>query len=401
MKEAEKAFLGILKNAVKGKKAADTESYSMEFWAELYHLADIHHVLPLFAEAVYEVIDEFLRQRLIEQAVSLTTRQASRSMEFIQLYRFLEDKGLHPLVMKGIICRNLYPEPEQRASVDEDLLINPEDTDLYDQAFNEYGLGQEGNADIHEEHEISYRSMKKNLYIELHRYPFQPESSFGTLNELFEDRTKITKERIYKTDIYALSPTEHLLYMICHAYKHFLYSGIGIRQMCDMAVFSDHYKDEIDWRKIYESCLKYRIDGYAAGVFGICRNWLGMEFVPEGFKTDTVDEIPMLEDILSGGLYGASDMDRLHSSTLTLEAVSADQEGRKSRGLMKSLFPSMDYLKEKYTYLETKPFLLPVAWIQRIHHYLKYSKNNQVNPAKSIEIGKQRVELLKKYNIID
>ena len=126
-----------------------------------------------------------------------------------------------------------------------------------------------------------------------------------------------------------------------------------------------------------------------------------MEFIPEGFETDTVDEIPMLEDILSGGLYGASDMDRLHSSTLTLEAVSADQEGRKSRGVMKSLFPSVAYLKEKYTYLETKPFLLPVAWVQRIHQYLKDSRNSQVNPAKSIEIGKQRVELLKKYNIID
>lgn len=401
MKEAEKVFLGILKNAVKGKKAADSKNFTTEFWMELYHLAEIHHVLPVFAETVYEVIDESMRQRLIEEAVILTTRQASRSMEFIQFYKYLKENGLRPLVMKGIICRNLYPFGEQRASVDEDLLINPEETDLYDLAFKKYGLVRDGIADIHEEHEISYRSIEKKLYIELHRYPFEPKSSFCSLNKLFEDRTKITKERIYKTDIFTLCPTEHLLYMICHAYKHFLYSGVGIRQLCDIAMFSEHYREEINWKIILEACRKYRIDGYAAGVFRICLNWLGMEFIPEGFESENTDEIPMLEDILSGGLYGASDMDRLHSSTLTMEAVSAQQEGRKTRGILKSLFPSFAYMQENYPYLQKMPFLLPAAWGQRIHSYLKDRKGKQMNPARSIEIGRQRVELLKKYNIID
>lgn len=73
----------------------------------------------------------------------------------------------------------------------------------------------------------------------------------------------------------------------------------------------------------------------------------------------------------------------------------------KNSGLMKSLFPPVDYLEGKYEYLQDKPWLLPIAWGQRIHKYMKERKGKQVNPAKSIEIGRQRIELLKKYGIIE
>ena len=38
----------------------------------------------------------------------------------------------------------------------------------------------------------------------------------------------------------------------------------------------------------------------------------------------------MLRDILSGGVYGAADSDRQHSSTITLNAVEAARTGGKS-----------------------------------------------------------------------
>lgn len=400
MNETEELFLDILRDGVRGRKAKNTETYTIQQWAELCRLAEIHQVLPLFAEAVYEVIDVTMREQLVEDAVRETIGQASRSVEFIQLYKYLVDHGLKPLVMKGIICRELYPEPEQRASVDEDLLIEPDETDRYDEVFRSYGLFPEAGTDIHKEHEITYRSPEKNLYIEVHRNLFAPDSAFKDLNTLFEEK-KAVSERIYDTDVYTLDPTDHILYMICHAYKHFLYSGVGIRQMCDIALFSEYHKEAIDWQKIYDDCRRYKIDRYAAGVLRLCSNYLGMSYLPGQFRDVEVDEVPMLEDILDGGLYGTSDMDRLHSSTLTMEAVSASQEGRRSNGLRNSLFPSFEYMKQNYTYLEKKPWLLPAAWGQRIHKYLKDRRNSRVDPGKTIEIGRRRIDLLKQYGIID
>ena len=40
------------------------------------------------------------------------------------------------------------------------------------------------------------------------------------------------------------------------------------------------------------------------------------------------DVCSQLEDLLRGGVYGASNRDRLHSSNMTLNAVSADKDTR-------------------------------------------------------------------------
>ncbi|MGX8715932.1 MAG: hypothetical protein ACSW8A_09305 [Lachnospiraceae bacterium] len=40
-----------------------------------------------------------------------------------------------------------------------------------------------------------------------------------------------------------------------------------------------------------------------------------------------VDEMPFLEDVLKGGIYGSSSEDRLHSANITLGTVEAERTG--------------------------------------------------------------------------
>ena len=116
-----------------------------------------------------------------------------------------------------------------------------------------------------------------------------------------------------------------------------------------------------------------------------------------------MDERAMLEDLLDSGVFGASSMSRKHSSNITLNAVSAEKQGRKAgNGLLRTVFPPARQLAGRYPYLKEKPYLLPLAWVNRI---LKYGKETAGSPtdnnaAQSIKIGNGRVELLKKYGII-
>ena len=115
-----------------------------------------------------------------------------------------------------------------------------------------------------------------------------------------------------------------------------------------------------------------------------------------------VDEEAMLTDLLSGGLYGASDMSRKHSSNITLDAVVAGKKGKKKRNsIMLSLFPSKEKLENRYQYLKARPYLLPFAWAERIVKYSKETRTVKNNKATdSLKIGSERVELLRKYKII-
>lgn len=62
-------------------------------------------------------------------------QQVSRTALFLSDEKELAQLGVQPLVMKGIVCRNLYPKPDLRPSGDEDLLIPEKDFAAVDACF--------------------------------------------------------------------------------------------------------------------------------------------------------------------------------------------------------------------------------------------------------------------------
>ena len=100
-------------------------------------------------------------------------------------------------------------------------------------------------------------------------------------------------------------------------------------------------------------------------------------------------------------MYGSNDYTRLHSSTVTLNAIKASRTGEKS-SVLSTVFPKREYLEHRYPYLKKHPYLLPVAWVQRIAHYASEKQSNPDNSASgSIKLAKERIELMKQYDIMD
>ena len=149
-----------------------------------------------------------------------------------------------------------------------------------------------------------------------------------------------------------------------------------------------------------EECEKLRLCRFASAIFEIGEKYLDLPR-EDLFCDINVDPEPLLDDMLSGGLYGTEDVNRAHSSTMTLEAVASLKEGRRSRGALHSVFLPKRDLEGRYPYLKKHGWLLPIAWIERGAGYLKSRKASSVSPSESLRIGRERVELLKKYGIID
>lgn len=264
--------------------------------------------------------------------------------------------------------------------------------------------GSEQNA-----YEVPFVKQGSPLYIELHKSLFPPESdAYGDFNRYFEhvwDRSvELSAEG---QTVCTLGYTDHLFYLICHAFKHFLHSGFGIRQVCDMILFANTWGKEIEWDTMLTWCKEIHADQFSAALFQIGQKYLCFDpdkaGYTESWRRIQVEEGMLLDDLLDAGIYGDSDMSRKHSSNMTLDAVAADKKGKKaSNAVLKSLFPSAKSLQGRYPYLQKHPYLLPVAWISRVLHYRAETKNSiNNNAADSLKIGNQRIELLKKYGIID
>ena len=100
-------------------------------------------------------------------------------------------------------------------------------------------------------------------------------------------------------------------------------------------------------------------------------------------------------------MYGSNDLTRLHSSTVTLNAVKASRTGEKS-SVLRTVFPKREHLERRYPYLKKCPYLLPVAWAQRLAHYAGEKKTGADSSASgSIKLAKERIELMKRYGVMD
>ncbi len=393
--ETRALFLDLLRCAVHGESFDGP--LSREAAPAVARLAREHSVLPLLVEAGGAPLHGYAAH-----ARRLTISQAGRTADFLLLYAFLNERGLYPAVMKGIVLRSLYPHPEQRASTDEDLLVRPEEFPLCHRALLDYGLAPVNpEEDLASSFEVSYEDKSRGLYIEVHKNAFPPDSDiYRDLNALFAGALdRCTTVTVYGQPITTLAPADHLLYLLCHAYKHFLLSGVGIRQICDIGLFAEKYADQINWTHIRQCCERVRIECFTTAAFLIMERYLGIAMPPAFAETD-VDERNLLNDILTGGLYGVSDINRAHSATITRDAVLKHRQGKRRAGVFASVFLPLSSMKGRYSYLNKHPWLLPVSWVQRLFYYLSHRGKN-VDPAASARIGKERVALLREYGIID
>ena len=408
MEKTNLEFLSLLKSSLKNEKY-DGEKIDFEDLVYIYKMSEIHHVVPMiynvaYNEDFFKECDANFQAMFKSSAFRYIFSQIQRTNHFLEVYKKLSEKNIKILVFKGIIFRNMYNNPDDRISSDEDILIKKEDYEKVKEFFL-----SEGFEFIDKGEECAYFSKSTGLCIEVSTSLFSHESkAYGHLNKLFEDVfEKSIKINIDKIDILTLSHEQHLIYIVFHNMKHFLTGGFGIRQVADFSKYIETYGEYINWEKFWSDLKDLNYDTFALNLIEISLKYLGFnnDKITYPDNITSFDELKnsqkyyinsesLINDILDAGVFGASTMDRKHTALMTLDAV----EDKKKSNRLKAVFPNVNYLKDNYTYLQKCPILLPVAWGQRILSYLK--KNKTSSYINTMELGKQRIELLKEYKII-
>ncbi len=404
-----KAFLSAVFAGLEGRTV--NIELAPDEWASFVQCAFGHFLLPMVYESAadsnsFKGVPAKERSRWQKNAAGTAVRQIVQTNEFLTLILHAQARGLDPIVVKGLICRNLYPKPYLRFSVDEDIFIRPEEGAAWHAFLVSEGFSlSKTEMEAERLAEPSYHKENSPLCIELHKYLFPPDSeAFRGLNRYFSDAyERTTTVQVEDVTLKTLLPTDHFLFLLLHAYKHFLHSGFGIRQVMDMAAFIKAYGREIDWAYVKKCCEEVHADVFAAAILKLAAEHLGLPEIPAEFRglAEGIDTAPLLDDMIEGGIYGVSEITRAHSSNITLEAAEDSKTGRRTI-LPRTLFPGREYLKMHFSYARRYPLLLPVAWLHRIVRFLvKDRDGSSGNPAETLRIGRERVALLRKYGVID
>ena len=279
MKETYEDFLQLLKASINKSKV----KINNVNWQSILQLSNIHKVLPLVYEALYKSeefknTDKDFQKYLKTTSMQIIYNQIQRSERFLQIYEEFNKAGLKILVFKGIILRQLYPIPDERISGDEDLLIKKEDLKKAEEILKSKDmdriLSKEEEEDVYH-----YFCKKTGLHLELHTRLFGNSSEIykkmeKTFQGVFDDSEKVI---INNVTINTFSLDKHFLYVICHAMKHFVSSGIGIRQICDIVMYINKYFDKINWNYIWQEVSNFGYETLFVNFLQIGIDYLGLD----------------------------------------------------------------------------------------------------------------------------
>ena len=188
MDKSQRIFLSILRAAMEGGQFSPPDELTAEERQTILKLAAEHKVLPLVLEACPALPEPDQLPTFKRQVRRQVILQSVRTGEFLALERKLREAGIDAIVTKGILCRELWPRPDHRASADEDVLIRPEQFEACHSLLTEQGLATETPPEqMISAYEIPYRRADSPLFIELHKHLVPPESrAYGSWNRFFD-----------------------------------------------------------------------------------------------------------------------------------------------------------------------------------------------------------------------
>ncbi len=386
MQVFEDQFLFLLKTALNDEKLPDGYSFDVD---RVFLIASKHNLLPVIYSKAVEC--ESINLSMWKNTVlKLCGNQISKEIQFELLCDELSAIGLRPIVVKGPVCAKTYPVSYYRLSSDFDIIVKPENRHLFNNFFAEKGFVCSSN---------SYKSQDLGLYVEV-------SSRLGEGDDKWAENADIAFngffERIISFGSFdTLSHEEHFVYLIYHAFKHFVGSGFGLKQLSDIYMYIKMYHSEMNFTVVKELIKKIGIKSFADNIFVAIEKIFGFTVENDFYTIDKsfICYDGFVSDLLDAGVFGKSTEDRLHSASIVHNAVAND--GKKN--YLKTIFPPVSYMKEKYSVLKRFIILLPVFWLLRIFNYISDSlcrKKFSVSPSESVKIANQRLELMKQMGIL-
>lgn len=266
--------------------------------------------------------------------------------------------GIPYVILKGAASASYYPSPTHRSMGDVDFLVKEEDLARAGKVLEENGLKPWDKEHISH---IVYRGPR--MHYEMHfNIAGTPNGEVGDLvreytKDIFE---KAQKKTVVNGVAMLPSPFHHGLILLLHTCHHMTGEGVGLRHLCDWAVFENSFSEN-DFCELFEAKLKkLGLWKFAQILTRVSIKYLGAdEKLWAIAEEDVVDAL--MEDILTGGNFGKKDSDRA-LQTMLISDRGKDGVGKTS--MVSEFFKSGNgIVYHNWPESKKNKLLLPFGWV--------------------------------------
>lgn len=248
----EEILIGLLKSAMWGIPVSVPHDF--KDWGLLFRLAKSQSVLALVADVILSDKETSSRisekgQERLRSFMMANIMTAERLGTLIsESVKLLRKAGIRPVLLKGQGLAAYYPDPRLRQCGDIDLYIGNDD---YRKAYEIFRPLATKIDDIRKlDIGIHFDVNVGNLDIEVHRYTEVYKGR--NLNRIYQNAAirGTTEDTVVMdfagVDVETPSDVFNAFYIFGHMFRHFLYEGVGLRQLCDWMMFLHVRRDHID-----------------------------------------------------------------------------------------------------------------------------------------------------------
>lgn len=388
-------------------------------WEAVFKEAKEQSVVPI----VFCVAEPFMDDKTVKSWKGFVITKVANNIliqcEHVELHDMLDSNKIPHVTLKGFASALYYPDHMQRVMGDVDFLVYEEDFKRTGLILENHGFKPSHKDDGNVMH-VSYLrenvpddlsiNTKNSGYLanvsiwEMHRrINGMPSGSIGVKVEKYMSDVIKTAEK-YESDYGTFMIPDkfhHGLILLLHTASHLTSEGIGLRHLCDWAVFAASLSDD-EFTALFEQKLKSIGMWRFAQLLTACsvkylncpeRSWalVGDDELLENILTD----------ILNGGNFGQKDDDR----TRQIKYISNRGKGTvDDKGAIRQALSAINQkAKLELGFVKKAPILAPIGWIVIGVRYIKMLVSGQRKPdsKKTIQSAGQRKEIYKQFDLFE
>lgn len=407
LSESIEVIIKILSASIRNKQNITIYGDNVD-WSDILDEANKHNITSLIYSYLARPdsdlnIPESIKEKFRKQYLFELMEHERNYLSFSKVIGKFAAAGIPVIVLKGLVLRNLYPEPCLRSMCDYDILVKPCDIERATDLLVDSGYKVLNDRDKHIVFEHPFYQI-----VELHRSMCQEDKidNFSTFEQkAWKDAVPV---EINGACALSLDDTSQVIYLVVHMATHIMGGGFGLRQLCDLVLLIESSKIDWDEFSLYISLMN--LDTFTKSLLEVCVLLFGL-VIPAEWRFENSQSVVinnLVYDILENGVYGKSEND-----WLTANRMIYYNEGNESKTLIQKLhiyrnllFPKADKLDIMFEYARKHRILTPIAWVHRLFYFLVRNDINfkekiaALSPGRAMDIYEKRSLLLKNLRLL-
>ncbi len=321
-----------------------------------------------------------------------------------EIHYALTKKQIPYVVLKGVASAAYYNQPILRTMGDVDILVREEQLGKCDKVLESLGYVRENDIESDSLH-IGYKKASGNSTIicELHRsVGVMPENMAESIDKYFDDIFEASALYTAQNSTCVVPDKfHHGLVLMLHTAAHLTSEGIGLRHLCDWAVFVNGLSND-EFVALFEKPLrKIGLWRFAQLLTICCVKYLGCDAKEWTGEADEQLIENIVCDIFDGGNFGYKNRDRYRQIKYIKNRANKTVDNKNS---LQQLFCTINSkAKAKYNFANRCCVLLPIAWIAVLFDYFKlvFSGKREFDSISTVSEANSRKEIYSNFRLFE